>query len=72
MILVTARTALAWVWPGTHDSPFVTIAFLAGPPVIVFLGFIIYGYASEYQELASEFNRARMSHRNQERRGIDA
>ena len=58
LILVTVATLSAWVWPGMGHSPFVTIAFFAGPSLIVFLGFIIYGYVSEYQELASQVNRA--------------
>jgi hypothetical protein len=49
MILIAVATVLAWVWPGTDDSPLVTIAFFAGPPLIVFLGLILYGYASEYR-----------------------
>jgi hypothetical protein len=47
--LITAATALAWVWRGTGDSPLVTIAFFAGPPLIVVLSLILYGYASEYR-----------------------
>ena len=49
IILITVATLLAWVCPDTDDSPLVTIAFFGGPPLIVFLGFILYGYASEYR-----------------------
>ena len=49
IILITAATTWAWVWPGTGDSPLVTVAFFGGPPLIVLLGFILYGYASEYR-----------------------
>jgi hypothetical protein len=49
MILLTVATALAWAWPGADDSPLRTIAFFTGPPNIVFLGLILYGYVSEHR-----------------------
>ena len=49
LILVTVATLLAWVWPGMGHSALRTIAFFAGPPLIMFLGFMIYGYMSEYR-----------------------